>query len=1064
MSFLPAGSVVYRLMFKKIIAGISIFSLFACLAFCDVMSLSEIDALIAQNDYSAALEQLSLYIQKYPEQFDKAQKRVSKIIKERRNFNLKALDLAQKMEISATEELTDEQSDALDSQKMDIIVALENAEKNPAQEAVDLTNDARRTIRLSYYINRSNMIVGQGTSLISGGTLGQSENYKKAVSKFEEGLSLKTKDSDIIFEGDKEILVEYPQKLNSRVEAQQNKVRSLNSLLLLQIEKCQEDYNSYKLALAEGSVQKCEAALQNLKKSFGTLAETRNSIYDCGNELISLEKTALELNPGLTDTSYITFSRWAVLGIEHNPDSGIVHAVDAFWNTRIEDLKSTLYAMIQNEYAQIYSGIKTDSAYFTEKTDLEPFVRSAGLAYSFAGQGQEVHSLYSKLKNCAASGYKKYDSSLAFIRRLSNSSLQNAFSLSQAVASKNLEVALLSLNENNLSEYAKSLLNADNFYRSQSQKISTEQNVQFVKEEKTVQAQFEVDLESGNPEEADGLQTPQVLSAHDRTTAGVQLKDESLDWTENIAFFENLLSASLEECKKQSGAVWSALAKAYSGEAENKLASLTLEASEAAALLNGVEENDGETKITKFYPTRAYEKCLALNSAIQKETGILRSYRTELNGGAEYAQTEKTYADGCQKIDSVITALNSLVADSNRIITSAKIKSNEALKSANEARQLYSQAQKYMNSAEYDLARETLSEADTVYKKSLQLEENDSLRKEFGSKVAALDEEITAKQNDWVITNVRTLITGAYNDYYAGSFETAKTSLVKAGEIWAKTQANENSEVTELLALVQEALESSGGKEIAYSDPLYKDMGAYLNNAKINYEKGAELFKSGKTEEGTALLTQSRDEVRKVQRVFPKNLEANNLNILINKILDPAAFESTVASKISQAKTAASSGRDVDLRNALNDLKDLQKVIPDNKEVAKTVKDFENQIANLAKSEQNRKNLERSAQLTRQAQNETNLTRKITLLDEALSLNRRNTQAQKLKDQALISNTKTTTVKNYLDDSDEVRYAQAERYYNDGLKDQALALITDLYGKNPQVAKVIKLKRRIENM
>ena len=147
-------------MLKKKFAVILIFSLFSFCFFAQengaeektVMTLSEIDSLIARNEYSAALEELSFYIQKYPLQFDKAQKRISKIMKERNAFNQKALELAQKMKQSASEQLNDEQNDNLDSQKMELIVALENAEENPAKEAVDLTNDARRTIRLSYYL------------------------------------------------------------------------------------------------------------------------------------------------------------------------------------------------------------------------------------------------------------------------------------------------------------------------------------------------------------------------------------------------------------------------------------------------------------------------------------------------------------------------------------------------------------------------------------------------------------------------------------------------------------------------------------------------------------------------------------------------------------------------------------------------------------------------------------------------------------------------------------------------------------------------------------------------
>lgn len=1052
-------------MLKKKFAVIFIFSLFSFSFFAQeklseektVMTLSEIDSLIDRNEYSAALQELSFYIQKYPAQFDKAQKRISKIIKDRNAFNQKALELAQKMKQSASEQLSDEQNDNLDSQKMELIVALENAEQNPAKEAVELTNDARRTIRLSYYLNRSNAIISQGSSFVESGLLETAENYSLAAKKFAEGLSLKTKDSDVVFEGEKEIAVEYPEKLNTDVEKQIKKVSSLNAQIFNLLESAQKSYESYKNALTALEVQKSLEELKKLKSAFSALAQKRNELYECGQELYSLEKKAIELNPGLVDTSYITFSRWAVLGVESNPDSGIVHALDAFFNTRIEDLKLAVYKSIQSEYEKVYAGLSVNENY-----------SACDSAFYLAGEGLELHSLYGKLTDCEVKNYKNYCASLEFIEKFSKENMQNAFSLSSAIELKEKELLALNAQENSLKEYAQNLLSAARFYKEENGKIQVELNTQIVQNEKIVQENFKLNEEKVLEEEIETFYEPSAnLKGQKRTTAGVQVKDEYLNWGENLAFYEKILNGVSQKCKNNESLAWAYLARAYSEESDRQLAFFTLENTQALSYLNGVEESVENTKLVKFYPTKAYEKCLEINAEIKKQTLVLKTYREELNGGVESAKDEKTYIDGCKNIEMVIAALNSLLTDCNKTMTAAKVKANDALKAANEAHQLYTQAERYLKNADYDSARQALSDADSSYKKSLQLEENNSLRQEFGGsdgKIALLDEQITTRQNNWVITNVRSLITDAYNDYYAGSFENSKRALENATEIWEKTQAAENTEITELMGLVKDALESSGGTEIAYSDPLYKDMGTYLNNAKLHYEEGLKLFNGGKTEEGKNLLVLSRDEVRKVQRVFPKNLEANNLNLLINRVLEPAQFNSTVTLKINQAKTIASSGKDEDLRKALTEMKELQKVIPENESVAKTVKDFENQINRLAQSEQHKKELERSTALARQAQKESNLTKKLALLDEALKLNRRNSLAQKLKDEALISNTKVTIVKNYLDDSDEILYEKAEQYYSDRLKDQAMAVIVELFNKNPQVKKVIQLKRRIENM
>lgn len=1021
----------------KFFAGIFIFSLFAFPLFSQentslqesvlekkVLSLSEIDLLIKKNEYSSALEALSVFIKKNPEQFDRAQKRISQIMKKRLDFNAQAFVLAEKMRESAG--FNDLQSDALDSKKMDIIVSLEKMEQNPPKEAVDFTNDARRTIRLSYYINRSNSILAQSAEFVENADFDSSENYFLAAQKSLEALSLKTKDSDVVFEGEKEIAVVYPDELNAKVEKQIKKLSELNSSLKELLKNCQEDYKKYKLAVQNLRTDESESALKKMSRSFEKIIRARNEIYSSGNELLSLDRRAIELNPGLGDTSYITFSTRAVFGFENLSSSGILTAVDAFLNSRAEDLKNTVYEAVLTEFSLINAQFALNPRIFDSKIETFPVFELADGAAKFASQGQEIYSFYKKIDGGDFSGFEKYKDSLLFIQNFSAKNLKNAIALAQGVADKNLEIAQkISLNKN-FSVLGKEILNSAAYYENKIAEIETEQNSQSVK--------------------------------------AFLAENKILDWSAPLDFYDKILQLAKNECENQAGNVWSTLAKAYSDEGDSQLADFTLKRVEADSLLNGIEEIESETKIVKFYPTKAFQKCAELNEKIKKEIIVLAGFRKELDGGQKFRGTQQIYTDSVLNLESVIVAMNGLLLDCQKIMASAKAKSNEALKSANEARRLYESALSYLEKKQYDQARNSLSDADSTYKKSLQFEENDSLRREFSSKIALTDEKITALQNGWVISTVRSLITDAYNGYYAGNFEYAKRSLDSASEIWEKTQAQENSEITELAALVKEALESSGGKEISYADPLYKDMGTYLNNAKLHYEEGSRLYSSGNTDEGKKLLVQARDEVRKVQRVFPKNQEAGNLNLLINKILDPSVFNSTVTQKINQAKAMASSGREVDLRNSLNEIKALQKIIPENKAVALAVKDFESQLNRLAQSEQTRKKLARSNELTALAKNEKNLNKKIALLNEALSLNRRNTLAQKLKDEAYILNSKTTTVKNYLDDADEVRYSRAERLYNDGLKEQAEILINDLFTKNPQVAKVIKLKRRIENM
>ena len=153
----------------------------------------------------------------------------------------------------------------------------------------------------------------------------------------------------------------------------------------------------------------------------------------------------------------------------------------------------------------------------------------------------------------------------------------------------------------------------------------------------------------------------------------------------------------------------------------------------------------------------------------------------------------------------------------------------------------------------------------------------------------------------------------------------------------------------------------------------------------------------------------------------------------------------------------------MDVKLSLGEMRQLQKIIKDKKHDG-AVLELENHLAKIQQSEKVRKDREESLRLTKLSQKETSSAKKIALLDRALALDPRNTQAQKLKDSVLIKSASETIVKNYLGDADELKYRQAEIYYNDRDKENASKIIDDLALRNANVLKVRKLKQRIDSM
>ena len=90
----------------------------------EVMTLEQIDSLIESKDFTSALRELSLYIKVYPNQFDKAQKRISKVMQHREYYNLRAFALSDLMRQSEdVDNVDDINQNELDNKKMEIITS-----------------------------------------------------------------------------------------------------------------------------------------------------------------------------------------------------------------------------------------------------------------------------------------------------------------------------------------------------------------------------------------------------------------------------------------------------------------------------------------------------------------------------------------------------------------------------------------------------------------------------------------------------------------------------------------------------------------------------------------------------------------------------------------------------------------------------------------------------------------------------------------------------------------------------------------------------------------------------
>jgi len=1023
------------------------------------MSLSKIDDLIDAKDYTSALKELAKYIDAKPDEFDDAQKRVKKILKYRNIYNNNAGKLVQKM--------GDENSS--DDEKMDIILGMEKSEQNRGAEAVALTNDARRSVALQYYINRSNRIMKQCSDLVAEGT-GDSTKYGEAVVVVRDCLppALKTADSDIIYYEGQEINVVYDKKLQDDVNACVKRINSYNPGIA--IDQCELAYKNFIAAVQEGSEIKTKEAFTVLQSRFNNLAVIRNKLLDEGKVLGELDKRAIQkqidiqkergLEPTVPDTTYITFGKWGVLGVGHDEsrdingaDTGMIGAIDAYWNTRVESMKNEIVLQIQNRFNNVALTFSDDDLFSYSDDSLSVSERNKIIA--FADSGKNVQSLYGLLNDNPLAKYTKFDVSMEFVK---------AFAANFRVAAGNVKVIAdenrkdHSVKSGNFTEFKNSYFKSLNFYNSE------EKVVNAALADKGVAAEKERELAE--------LNKPESKEKY-RTTSGVQVEDVNISWNEAITVYDKILGKSAEECRNRQSVIWTEMARTYSGEADDRYAAYTLRFAEAKKT-SGV---DSTSPVDKHHPSKVIAELTKLNNDITSTKTVLKGFLSTLDGGSQYREKDSLFDRSYVNIQNVITNMDLVTADSSKLIASCQDRVNQARIASREADNLYNKAVRDMTNAikkqDNDLfnsARENMNAARRRYNDSLTFEDDDELRSSSDAKLAQLDANINENQQKVIVARTRQLKTAARDSYYNGNFDDAERSLTQAKTMWAITNGdNLDRETEDLLAMVNRALTMKTGRTIPVTAPLYPEMSQILSVANQYYDQGAKLKKQGKDKEAEEILNQAKEKLRILQIVYPLNQDAALLTLKIDRLIDSQKFEKDFAQKVSQA--IKDSKVESKQQQAYADLEDLYKINPKYPGIASTITELEYDLGIKTRPVTDT-TLTRSKSLYSEALriynsargDEKRLNEAVAKLDEAIRLNPKNSNAISLKDKiSSESGGKATSV---LSAEDESTYRQIIQVMNNGNLINALSMTEGLMkkGNNSRNKQLQDLRNRIRGL
>jgi tetratricopeptide (TPR) repeat protein len=496
---------------------------------------------------------------------------------------------------------------------------------------------------------------------------------------------------------------------------------------------------------------------------------------------------------------------------------------------------------------------------------------------------------------------------------------------------------------------------------------------------------------------------------------------------------------------------------------EGRLNSRNAEYEEGNRFIAGIPRDAGAN--VDYFPAEG----LAVLSRMEGEltadtqwgTALLGRYAAEpqeLLESGEVAALYRTAQTVCNGFENLLARGRTLAAAARNQVAQA-----EAFRL--EGERLFQEARVAMGRNNFDVARDRLQRATERFNSSLEIQESASLRAEWDTQLVNLGAEINRIENQIVIRNVRDMVNNARTFYFAGNFEQAEDLLVRAQNRWRVTNVGEDTEVQYWLTVVRGALSLRSGRVIAPTAPLYAEMSQLLSDARKKYEEGVRFINSDQRAEGLVKFTEARQKTREVKLMFPVNQEAGILELRMDQLTDPAAFNESFNRRFNAAVTGAKR-QSVE---SFAELQNLAEINPRYPGIAAALIQAEIDMG-YRPPPPDPQALARSNELTVAARRilEGNVSSQFEValrqLNEALTLNPNNTQAMTAKDQiqTRMNGTGTTVLDSY----SESEYQRAVRELQRGNTLVAMAIVQQLLQnpRNSASTRILDLQRRIQSV
>lgn len=885
-----------------------------------------------------------------------------------------------------------------------ITYELEHLEKYPSDRQLAFIRETRIAAEFNYFRKEYQRIHSETEVLIKNG------DYLAAANKSREGFTLY---QERFYEE-----WENPDVVNPVNEALRQIDICLGSYSEIQ-RRLNDSVQEFVRAVGTEKNEDINRAFQTVSGELVALADIRNRIYLQGEEFKkTFEYMKVLSEEELTDASFLPFVSRFTLGQPDNLETGIAGAMNSQWDSCLSKMKNAIDGKIYN-YVALFDSVLPESFVQSKKEnmrgDVLPNIKQfSDLAVRVNDLNDRMNPVLHDEENLAYKNTSRFANTLPQkIYGLYNEQEDLLGRTGKATGLKRPENP--SESELNSSDYTKNLLIAMN-------NISYE-----------------------NPEN-NGLALDNTGVSENELLDSMTLKYFS--YTDELVAFAQ---SSIVSCNQTLCDYLMESDNGFVSQSENDY-------NNANSLYTGIQNI-----ILERYPEKALSESTNLSSKIDRQISVIQKHINILPELSEREMAAQTLVVLNQDIEK----LNDLKNSSRSLASLCRTQIQNSTKALNEAELRYNQAEIALRSENFDTARKRLADSREKYKQALEYSYSLQIQSDSDKKLQSLGERINQTENEIVVRDVRNLKTQAKNEYYAGNFEQAENLLTQASTRWALTNVEDDLEITSLRAMVNSALSMKTGRLILPSAPLYPEMSQLLSIAAQYYNEGSELIAKGKKDEGIEVLQGALQRLQELQLVYPLNQEASLLSLRIQKVLNPADYDSMFARKVEEAR--ANYRNKAKAQESYADLQDLYEINPNYPGLKDLIYNVELEIGIRQKPVTNTAS-SRAVTLTREAQNiynsangnETKLKQALAKLDEAISLNPNNSSAIALKDKIQVNiGGKASAVLSF---EDESRYQLAIQELQKNNIITANAIVEQLLQKqtNQNSTKIRELQKKIK--